>query len=405
MFPSSFQPLKGYRVVDLTQVLAGPYSTYQLGLLGAEVIKIENVDVGDWTRPDPANPDLDGIATGYLTQGGNKKSLSLNIKEPEGAAIVKKLIESADIFVENMRPGTVARLGFSYEDVKAINDRIIYCSISAYGQDGPLSKRAAYDHVVQGMCGIMTTTGTPESLPNKVGAPYIDYATGLNAAFAILAAVMQAKSDGQSHRVDVSMLDSAMMLMSSMVCDTATVDTDHGAYGNEAFSRSPSSGAFETTDGTLMIAANNDRQFQNMCAALGRSDILSDERWAEPANRRANKDSLRQAIEQTIAGNSADHWEQKFEDHGVPAARVRTVHEVVNGPHLKARGIVQMMDMPGLSHQVGLPTIGFKADSENIGPTVAPPRLGADTADVLAELGMDQSEIDRLVDKGVVRCA
>lgn len=404
MLSPTFQPLKGYRVVDLTQVLAGPYSTYQLGLLGAEVIKIENVEVGDWTRPDPANADFDGMATGYLTQGGNKKSLALNIKQPQGAAIVKKLIESADIFVENMRPGTVARLGFSYDDVKAINSKIVYCSISAYGQDGPLSKRAAYDHVVQGMCGIMTTTGTPDSLPNKVGAPYIDYATGLNAAFAILAAVMQAKIDGKPHQVDVSMLDSAMMLMSSMVCDTATLGTDHGAYGNEAFSRSPSSGAFETTSGTLMIAANNDRQFKNMCAALGREDILVDDRWALPANRRDNKDSLRQAIEQTIASNSADYWEQKFEDHGVPAARVRTVHEVLSAPHLQARGITQSTEVPGLPQKAGLPTIGFKADTQNIGPTVPPPALGADTAAVLQELGMDDGEIEQLVAKGVVRC-
>jgi len=398
-----FQPLKGYRIVDLTQVLAGPYSTYQLGLLGAEVIKIENIETGDWTRPDPASGEFDGMGTGYLTQGGNKKSVSLDLKTPEGVDIVRRLIETADIFVENFRPGTAARLGFSYDDVKAINNKIVYCSISAYGQDGPMSKRAAYDHVVQGMCGVMTTTGTPETIPNKVGAPYIDYATGMNAAFAILSAVMQAKLDGKSHRVDVAMLDSAMILMSSLVCDTATLGTDHGAYGNEAWSRSPSSGAFDTTDGILMIAANNDRQFNNMCAALDRTDILEDARWAQPAERRKNKDALRVEIENTIASNSAAHWEQKFEDHGVPAARVRTVRETVTGDQIQARGLAQMTDIPGIGPKVGLPTIGFKADFENIGPTVAPPRLGADTASVLAELGMSDKDIGALVDQGVIR--
>lgn len=399
-----FQPLKGYRVVDLTQVLAGPYSTYQLGLLGAEIIKIENVETGDWTRPDPANPALDGMGVGYLTQGANKQSVAVDLKTPEGIQIVNQLIETAHVFVENFRPGTAARLGFSYDDVKAINERIVYCSISAYGQDGPISKRAAYDHVVQGMCGVMTTTGTPETIPNKVGAPYVDYATGLNAAFAILAAIMQANLDGKSHRVDIAMLDSAMLLMSSLVCDTATFGTEHGAYGNEAWSKSPSSGAFETTSGLLMIAANNDRQFKNMCAALGREDILSDERWAEPANRRQNRDSLREAIEQTIAQNTAEHWEQQFEDHGVPAAKVRDVREAVTSPQLQARGLTQMTDVPGIDTPVALPTVGFKADFENVGPTVPPPRLGEDTDSVLTSLGMSADEIKDLAAKGIIRC-
>ncbi len=400
-----FQPLKGYRVIDFSQVLAGPYATYQLGLLGAQVIKVENVETGDWTRPAPANPSFDGMGLGYLTQGGNKRSLSLDLKTPEGVQIVNRLIETAHVFVENFRPGTAARLGFSYDDVRALNERIVYCSISAYGQDGPISERPAYDHVVQGMCGVMTTTGTPDTIPNKVGAPYVDYATGMNAAFATLAAVMQAQIDGKSHRVDVAMLDSAMLLMSSLVCETATLGTEHGAYGNEAWSKSPSSGAFETTSGLLMLAANNDRQFINMCAALDREDILRDPRWVEPASRRQNKDALREQIEQTIAQNSAEYWEQQFEQHGVPAARVRSVREAVDSPQLQARRLTQMTTIPGIDKPVGLPTLGFKADFDTIGPTVTPPPLGADTSAILAELGMSEAEINDLASRGIVRCA
>lgn len=390
--------------MDFSQVLAGPYATYQLGLLGAEIIKIENVESGDWTRPAPDNPELDGMGVGYMTQGANKRSLALNLKTPQGVDIVKRLIASADIFVENFRPGTAARLGFSFDDVKAVNDRIVYCSISAYGQDGPIGKRAAYDHVVQGMCGVMTTTGTPATIPNKVGAPYVDYATGMNAAFAMLAAVLQARVDGKAHRVDVSMLDSAMLLMSSLVCETATFGTEHGAYGNEAWSKSPSSGAFETTDGLLMIAANNERQFNQLCLALDRGDILSDPRWADAGERRLHRDLLREEIETTIATQSAEFWEEKLAEHGVPAARVRSVREAVDSPQLKARGLVKMTEVPGIAQPIGLPTLGFKADFDNVGPTSPPPRLGADTAAVLAELGMDEDEIGELVASGVVRC-
>jgi len=295
-------------------------------------------------------------------------------------------ISSPDVFVENFRPGTAARLGFSWEDVTAVNDRIVYCSISAYGQDGPLAGRAAYDHVVQGMCGVMTTTGTPETIPNKVGA------------------LLQARLDGKAHRVDVSMLDSAMLLMSSLVCETATLGTDHGAYGNEAWSRSPSSGAFETTEGLLMIAANNERQFRQLCIALDRADILTDSRWADAAERRLHRDALRDEIETTIAGKSAEFWEQKLEEYGVPASRVRSVREAVNSPQLEARGLVAMTEVPGIAAQVGLPTLGFKADFKNVVPSSPPPRLGADTAAILQELGMDAVEIADLVAGGIVRC-
>lgn len=400
---STFQPLKGYRVVDFSQVLAGPYATYQLGLLGAEIIKVENIESGDWTRPAPANAEFDGMGVGYMTQGANKRSIALNLKTPKGVEIINRLIATADVFVENFRPGTAARLGFGWDDVKSVNDRIVYCSISAYGQDGPLSKRAAYDHVVQGMCGVMTTTGTPETIPNKVGAPYVDYATGLNAAFAILSAILQAKVDGKPHRVDVSMLDSAMLLMSSLVCETATLGTDHGAYGNEAWSRSPSSGAFETTNGLLMIAANNERQFQQLCLAIDRQDILGDGRWADSITRGQHRDSLREQIEQTIARQSADFWEQKLEEYGVPAARVRSVREAVDSPQLEARGLIKMTQVPGIETPVGLPTLGFKADFNNVSPTSPPPRLGADTGAILKELGL-QHKLDQLIADGIVRC-
>ena len=195
-----FKPLDGVRVIDLTQVLAGPYATYQLALLGAEVIKVEPPGRGDWTRDGSAPDGLKNqhLGTSFLTQNANKKSVTIDLKTEDGLAALMALIKTADIFVENFRPGTAARLGLSHEDVQRARPGIVYASISAYGQDGPIGHRPAYDHVVQGMCGIMRTTGTPETEPNKVGAPYVDYATGMNAAFAIVSGVLEARRTGES---------------------------------------------------------------------------------------------------------------------------------------------------------------------------------------------------------------
>ena len=211
-----FQPLKGIKVIDLTSVLAGPYCTYQLGLLGAEIIKIENISTGDWTRLGGKTEELNDKSMGstFLVQNANKKSIQIDLKTEKGKEIALKLIGSADVFVENMRPGKAKKIGLDYKDLVLINSKIVYCSISAFGQDGPLSKRGAYDHIVQGMSGIMTTTGTKESGPTKVGAPYIDYSTGLNAAFAITAALHEVKQNGKPIKLDVFLLKKTLITFS-----------------------------------------------------------------------------------------------------------------------------------------------------------------------------------------------
>jgi len=304
-----FQPLFGIRVVDLTQVLAGPYATYQLALLGAEVIKVEPPEVGDWTRTGAAPEGLEGqgMSTGFMTQNAAKKSVALDLKSEQGHAALLALVETADVFVENFRPGTAARLGLSYEAIKVVKPGIIYCSISAYGQDGPIGHRPAYDHVVQGMCGIMRTTGTPQTEPNKVGAPYIDYATGMNAAFAIVAALHEVRRTGGGVRLDVAMLDTSLLLMASLVTNHLNTGWIPTATGNEAWSQSPSSGAFETTDGTLMIAANNERQFRDLCRVIDLGPLLDDPRFDAPARRRDHVPELRRLIAERIKSQSADH--------------------------------------------------------------------------------------------------
>jgi crotonobetainyl-CoA:carnitine CoA-transferase CaiB-like acyl-CoA transferase len=400
-----FQPLKGLRVIDLTQVLAGPYATYQLALLGAEVIKVENPDGGDWTRAGRSLPghENQGLGASFLTQNANKKSIAIDLKQPAGLALLKQLVASADIFVENYRPGTAAKLGLSFDNIKALNKKIIYCSMSAYGQDGPLSHRPAYDHVVQGMCGIMQSTGTAQTTPNKVGSPYIDYVTGLNGAFAMTNAVHQVRLTGEAVRIDVAMLDSAMLLMASMLTQSLSLGMEHHANGNAAFSGSPSSGAFATSSGTLMIAANNERQFASLCKGLDRTDILQDARWSTAQARSENADSLRDEIAARILGNTAAHWEAKLDKELVPAARVRGITEVLNEDHLQARGLMVGMAMEGSEVAAFVPTLGFKADGEVTAPHRAPVRLGADTDAVLGELGMSASQISELKLAGAIK--
>ncbi len=255
-----FQPLAGKRVVETTQVLAGPYCTYLLALMGAEVIKIERPGQGDWTRQGGSDTELAaaGLPLSFVTQNAGKKSITLDLKCARGLAILKQLVEGADVFIENFRPGTAAKLGIAYKDLAPLNERLVYASLSAYGQDGPIGHRPAYDHIIQGMVGIMHTTGTPETAPNKVGSPYVDYATGLMGAFAVLAALMERDRTGKGQQVDVAMLDAAMLLMASLAVSTMATGNSPPPVGNEAFSGSPSSGTYETTEGLLSLASNNE---------------------------------------------------------------------------------------------------------------------------------------------------
>lgn len=399
-----FQPLTGLRVIDLTQVLAGPYAAYQLGLMGAEVLKIETPGIGDWARVKGDLPELnaEGMGLTYLTQNANKKSVTLDLKTPEGLAIMKRLIESADIFIENFRPGTIAKLGLPFDTVREINPKIVYCSISAFGQDGEISHRPAYDHVIQGMCGIMKTTGTPEGGPQKVGAPYIDYATGLNAAFAIVSALHETKRSGKAMHLDVAMLDTSMLLMASLVTSHLSAGWMPKQTGNEAWSQSPSSGAFETQDGLLMVAANNDKQFKALCKGLGRPDILDDDRWRDPLARVQNAASLRAELVAIFRERSANHWEDALDVAGVPAARVRSLDEVLAEGQAKARGFSRPMNWPRAARDIHVPTLGFKVNSEVIEAAAPPPELGRDTRAVLGDLGYSEAELCQLAEAAII---
>ena len=373
-------PLAGITVIDLTQVFAGPYCTYQLALLGAKVIKIEPPG-GEMTRYGGALKDLadEGLGLAFCTQNADKDCVEIDLKQPEGITKVLELAADADIFVQNYRPGIAARLGLGEGAVRGANANIIYCSISAYGGEGPVGHRPAYDHVVQAMSGIMQTTGTEDMGPVKVGAPYVDYATGLNAAFAVMAALRERDRTSAPQTVNVAMLDTALNLMANNLVATATTGNETPKLGNEAASRAPSSGCFEAGDGVLiMLAANNERQFADLCAVLGYPEWAEDERWRQPRQRAENQQALRAVIENAFRQRRAAEWETLLDQAGVPASRVRSVGEVLAEGQPEARGLLQELPVGSRGTSVSLPAIGFRLNGDSLQPQQAPRNSGQD---------------------------
>ena len=400
----TFQPLAGIRVLDITQVLAGPYASYQLALMGADVIKIERPGDGDWTRTGGADTDLAKALMGlpYLTQNANKKSVTLDLKQEQGRAVLQRMLPSCDVFLENLRPGAMSALGFSFEQVREFRPNIVYCSISAFGQDGPLNKRRAYDHVVQGMSGIMHATGTRESGPTKVGAPYIDYATGLNGAFAILAALHEVRRTGNGIKLDVAMLDTALLLMASHVTAYLTAGTEPRPAGNEAFSGSAASGCFSTRDGLLMLAANTEEQWQSLCRVLNNDTLATEPRWKTSSDRSEHAADLRTILAEELATKTTNEWDIQLNEAGVPAGSVMRLAEILDHAQCQAREITQAVHLPETTSTPHLPTLGFKANGYSVAPSTAPPTLGRDTETILLELGFDKDEITALREGRVI---
>ena len=400
-----FKPLKGIKVIDITGVLAGPYSTYQLALLGAEVIKIEKIEGGDWTRVGGKDKDLSrkSMGTSFLIQNSEKKSIQIDLKSKEGQKIALRLIESADVLVENMRPGKLEKIGLGWEKVSSKNNKIVYCSISAFGQDGPLSKRGAYDHIIQGMTGIMTTTGTEDSGPTKVGAAYIDYATGLNAAFAITAALYQVKSEKKPIRLDISMMDTSMLLMANMVTEHLNSGWTPKPMGNEAQSGSPSSGLYKTKSSSILLAANTNDQFFALCDALNTIKPFDKDKWKSSEFRNNNVKELRQEIQNIFNLKTAEYLEKLLNDYEVPSGKIRTIPEAVSEEQFLARKLWNKVYINNLNKNFLVPSIGFKVNESIIAPIEPPPTLGGDTVSILNTIGVSDMEIEFLRNKAVIK--
>jgi crotonobetainyl-CoA:carnitine CoA-transferase CaiB-like acyl-CoA transferase len=373
------RPLAGIRVLDLTNVLAGPFCTYQLALLGAEVVKIEIPGEGDLARhlgPDPALNEA-GIGTSFLAQNAGKKSIELNLKDEADRTSFVDLIGAADVLVENFRAGVLARMGFGWDRLHAINEGLVYCAISGFGQGGPMSQAPAYDQVIQGLSGMMSITGTEDVAPLRVGFPISDSLGGLTAAFAIAAALVGRQHDGCGRFLDVSMLEASVSAMGWAVSNFLVGGVAPQPMGDQNPTASPS-GTFRALDGPLNIAANRQVQFERLCRCVGREDLLVDPRFVDRERRKLNREALNDELNQALGTRTALVWEQELNRIGVPAARILTVPQAVQLDQLAHRDFFADVPFPGDAdgRRLRVSGTGVLVDGEALHPTGGPPLLG-----------------------------
>ncbi|MEO1090224.1 MAG: CoA transferase [Pseudomonadota bacterium] len=396
-------PLKGVRVLDLTNVLAGPFCCHQLAHLGADVVKVEAVGRGDLARQLGADPALNDRLMGvsFLAQNAGKRSVTLNLKHPDGKALFERLVAGADVVVENFRPGVMDRLGVGWEALRIENPKLVYCAISGFGQDGPWTDRPAYDQIIQGAAGVMAVTGDAAGEPTRVGFPLADTIGGMTAAFAICAALQGRARQGGTF-IDVSMLESVLATMGWAVSNWLIAGVRPHRQGNENPTSAPS-GAFRAKDGLVNIAANKDEQWQALARHLGREDLLDHRHYATRESRKVNRHALRRELEIVLQARPAREWARELSRLGVPAGAVMDVPEILDHDVIAGRDMVaEYPAPPGVGRNVRTVRTGVKLDGK--APSVAspPPRLGEHNDEVYGALGLSLDDIERLRQEGVI---
>jgi formyl-CoA transferase len=386
----------------MTNVLSGPFATLHLALLGAEVIKVENPVDGDLARKlgcvSEYNRQLMG--TSFLAQNANKKSLTLNLKALEGKEIFKKLAATADVVVENFRPDVMHRLGLSYAVLRAINPRLIYCGISGFGQSGPDALKPAYDQIIQGLSGEMAINGDEQLSPLRAGFPVCDTVGGLNAAFAIMAALFWRERSGEGQWIDVALLDSIMPLMGWVVANLLIGGQQPVLMGNDNFTAAPS-GSFRTRDGSINIAANKQEQWDAVTDVLGVPELRNDPRFSERDTRKKNRKALTPLLEAKLRERETAYWVDALNSHDVPSGAILSLDAALHQPQVAHRNTFGTVDVEGIG---AIPLFNLTAKFEKTPGTVTspPPKLGAHTAEVLKELGYEDAQIASLKEKRVV---
>ena len=394
--------LEGIRVLDLTNVLSGPYATLHLALLGAEVIKIENPADGDLARKLGNVPKLNKelMGTSFLAQNANKKSITLNLKKKEAKEIFLKLVAEADAVVENFRPGVMTRLGVGWDAMRAVNPRLVYCAISGFGQDGPDADKPAYDQIIQGLSGTMSVNGDERLNPLRCGFPVCDTVGGLTAAFAIMTALYHRERTGEGQMIDVSLLDAVMPLMGWVAANLLIGGQQPVLMGNDNFTAAPS-GVFKTGDGYVNIAANKQEQWEAVCDAFGVPELRTHARFAERDTRKKNRRELTPLLEAKLAGKTTKESVAILNVKDVPSGEILGLDEALHQPQVVHRGTLTTVDAPGIGP---LPLFNLPA---LFGATPAaveapPPRLGAHTAEILGRLGCSESDLANLKQSGAI---
>jgi crotonobetainyl-CoA:carnitine CoA-transferase CaiB-like acyl-CoA transferase len=376
------KPMTGISVVDLTNVLAGPYASYQLAILGATVTKVEVPGRGDLARRLGADEKLNegNMGASFLAQNAGKRSVEINLKSEAGKVAFLELVRDADVLIENFRPGVLSRLGFSWEQLHEVNQGLVYCSISGFGQTGPMSTWPAYDQIIQGLSGIMSVTGTSETAPVRAGFPVCDTLGGLAAALAIVAALRERDRSGNGARLDVSMLEVAVSAMGWPFSNYLVADVVPEPMGNENATAAPS-GLFPTATGALNIAANQQKQFESLCRLVGRPDLADDARFTTRLSRKQNRAALNEELSACLRLRSAQYWAELLSSNDVPAAEVLSVPEVAELDQLAIRGFFNEFSEPELDDRVFRVTgSGVLYDDEPFHAESPPPKLGAHNA-------------------------
>ena len=394
--------LEGIKVLDLTNVLSGPFASLHLALLGAEVIKIENPKDGDLARKLGIVPDYNKrlMGTSFLAQNCNKKSLSLNTKSPEGKEIFKQLAKAADIVIENFRPGVMKRLGIDYKVLSAINPRIIFCAISGFGSTGPDADKPAYDQIIQGLSGEMAINGDERLNPLRAGFPVCDTVGGMNAAFAVMAALFHRERTGEGQYIDISLLDSIMPLMGWVAANLLIGGQHPVIMGNDNFTAAPS-GTFKTQDGFINIAANKQEQWEALCEVLGVSELKLDPRFQERDTRKKNRKELTPLLEVKLAEKPTLFWVNALNAMDVPSGDILSLEQALRQPQIKHRGVLQKVNTPGIGE---IEVFGLTAlfDKTSGAVETPPPTLGQHNAEILGRLGYDEAQLAELKSKAVI---
>jgi crotonobetainyl-CoA:carnitine CoA-transferase CaiB-like acyl-CoA transferase len=395
------KPFAGVRILDFTRYLAGPYGTYQLALLGADVVKIESRD-GDETRSQLVGQEWAArkMPPGFLAVNGNKRSMTLDLRRPEAVAIVKRLVTSADVVWENFRPGVMDKLGVGYDTLSAINPRLIYCAVSGFGHTGPERTTAAFDGKLQAMSGIMSITGEPAGGPMRAGFAICDTIGGMTAALAVSSALYQRTHTGRGQFVDVAMLDAALAFIPGPVSEYTVAGIEQRQIGNGSVSRKPTASRFRASQGYIVLAVLTEKQFASLMRTIGRADALDDPRFKDWAARTENEPALREVIESALARDDPKAWETRLTAADVPCACIWKIDEIVEHPQLVHRDVLQTVDSRyGPMKLVGS---GFRLAHGSPSIDRAPPTLGEHTDEILAEAGYAPAEIEQLRRDGVI---